>query len=246
MAIDNNRLSQRVNLPGVFLALLLSADAAFVLLHLVHTLSPFLSDPLFSIERDWGYGEAFQYVKTYWIAIMLAVLGWRTREAIYGAWTLLYIYLLCDDAFRIHEQVGRAVARHLGYAPTFGLKARDLGELTVQGAIGLAFLVLIASMYVRSARDARRASIDLAVLSGAIAFFAVPVDMLHNLVAGSRFGAEIGLVEDGGEMVAMSAVGWYALQLVERRGHVPEPLWRRIKTVLTVAYRGRARRRFWM
>jgi hypothetical protein len=204
---------------------------AFVLVHLVHTLSPFLSDHLFSIEQDRGYGEAFQYTKAYWIAIMLAVLGWRRREAIYGAWTLLYIYLLCDDAFQIHEQVGSAVARHLGYAPALGLRAKDLGELTVYGAVGLAFLVLIVTMYLRSPRDARNASIDLAVLSGAIAFFGVPVDMLHSVV---RRGV-LGLVEDGGEMVAMSAVVWYVLHLVERRGHVPEPLWRLIM-----------KRRFWL
>jgi len=246
MAVDNNRLSQRVNPAGVFLLLLLSADMAFVLMHLVHTLSPLLSDHLFSIERDRGYGEAFQYTKAYWIAIMLAVLGWRTREAIYGAWTLLYIYLLCDDALQIHEQVGRAVVRRLGYAPTLGLRAQDLGELTVYAVVGLVFLVLIVSVYLRSARDARSASIDLAVLSGAIGFFAVPVDMLHSISGGSRFGGVLGLVEDGGELVAMSAVCWYVLQLVERRGHVPEPLWHRIKTALTVAYRGRAKRRFSM
>jgi len=234
-----------VNLAGVFLLLLLSADLVFVLVHLVHTFSPYLSDQLFSIQQDRGYGEAFQYMKAYWIAIMLAVLGWRTREAIYGAWTLLYIYLLCDDAFQIHEQVGSAIARHLGYEPALGLRAQDFGELTVYGAVGLTFLVLIVTIYLRSSRDARNASIDLAVLSGAIAFFGVPVDMLDSVARGSRVVGVLGLVEDGGEMVAMSAVCSYVLHLVERRGHVLEPLWRLIKTALaTKAWA--LKRRFWM
>ncbi len=50
----NNLLSQRVNLAGVFLLLLLSADMVFVLVHLVHTFSPFLSDQLFSVQQDRG------------------------------------------------------------------------------------------------------------------------------------------------------------------------------------------------
>jgi hypothetical protein len=156
-----NLLSEHLNQVGIFLLLLISADTVFVIVHLVHKLSPFLGSSLYSLEADRGYSEIFQYVKTYWIVIMLAALWWRTREYVYVAWMLFYAYLLCDDAFQIHERGGGAIARHWGYEGALGLRAQDFGELTVAGVFGLSFLVLILMMYLRSTRDARNASKDL-------------------------------------------------------------------------------------
>ena len=232
-----------VNQVGIFLLLLISADTAFVIVHLVHELSPFLGNSLYSLETDRGYSEIFQYVKTYWIVIMLAALWWRTRECVYVTWMLLYTYLLCDDAFQIHERGGDAIARHWGYESALGLRPQDFGELTVFGVFGLVFLVLIGVMYLRSTRDARNASKDLTLLFGVIVFFGVIIDMLH-VVAGGGYGKVVfGVVEDGGEMFAMSVVCWYVLNLVERRGNAPTSLWQLTKTALTIGYSGRAKAR---
>ena len=229
----DNLLSERLNQGGIFLLLLISADTAFVIVHLVHKFSPFIDNSLYSLETDRGYSEIFQYVKTYWIVIMLAALWWRTRECVYVVWMLLYTYLLCDDAFQIHEHGGDAIARHWDYESALGLRAQDFGELTVSGAFGLAFLVLILIMYLRSTRDARNASQDLALLFGVLVFFGVIIDMLH-IVAGGGYGEVFfGVVEDGGEMFAMSLVCWYALNLLERRGNTPTSLWQLTKTALT-------------
>lgn len=226
-------LPERRNQVGVFFLLLVSTDTAFVIVHLVHKLSPFLSNTLYSLETDRGYPEIFQYVKTYWIVIMLAGLWRRTREHVYATWMLLYAYLLCDDAFGIHERGGDAIARHWGYENALGLRAQDFGELTVSGALGLAFLVLIGVTYLRSASDARNASKDLALLFSLIVFFGVLIDMLH-IIAGYGYGEMVfGVVEDGGEMFAMSVVCWYVFNLVERRGKTPTSLWRLTKTALT-------------
>ena len=54
-------------------------------------------------------------------------------------WTLLYAYLLCDDAFQIHERGGGAIARYRNYEGAFRLTAQDFGELTVFGVFGLFF-----------------------------------------------------------------------------------------------------------
>lgn len=238
-----NLLPERVNQAGIFLLLLISADTAFVIVHLVHGLSPFLSNSLYSLETDRGYSEIFQYVKTYWIVLMLAALWWRTREYVYVTWMLLYAYLLCDDAFQIHERGGDAIARHWGYESALGLRAQDFGELTAAGMFGLAFLVLIVIMSLRSTRDAKNASKDLALLFGVIVFFGVIIDMLH-IVAGSGYAKGVfGIVEDGGEMFAMSVACWYVLNLVERRGNAPTSLWQLTKSALTTAYSGRAKTR---
>jgi hypothetical protein len=238
-----NLLSEHLNQVGIFLLLLISADTVFVIVHLVHKLSPFLGSSLYSLEADRGYSEIFQYVKTYWIVIMLAALWWRTREYVYVAWMLFYAYLLCDDAFQIHERGGGAIARHWGYEGALGLRAQDFGELTVAGVFGLSFLVLILMMYLRSTRDARNASKDLTLLFGVIVFFGVIIDMLHTVAGGGYVEAVFGVVEDGGEMFAMSVVCWYVLNLLERRGNVPTSLWQLTKTALTVACSGRAKAR---
>lgn len=225
----DNLLSERLNQVGIFLLLLISADTAFVIVHLVHELPPFLGNRLYSLETDRGYSEIFQYVKTYWIVIMLAALWWGTREYVYVTWMLLYAYLLGDDAFQIHERGGDAIARHWGYESALGLRAQDFGELTVFGLFGLPFLVLIVIMSLRSTRDARNASKDLTLLFGVILFFGVIIDMLH-IIAGGGYG--FGVVEDGGEMFAMSVVCWYVLNLVERRGNAAISLWQLTKTAL--------------
>lgn len=238
-----NLLSERINRVGIFLLLLISADTAFVMVHLVHGLSPFLNNSLYSIETDRGYSEIFQYVKTYWIVIMLAALGWRTREYVYVTWMLLFAYLLCDDAFQIHERGGDAIARYWGYESALGLRAQDFGELTAAGVFGLVFLVLIVIMSLRSTRDAKNASKDLTLLFGVIVFFGVIIDMLH-IVAGDGYAqGAFGVVEDGGEMLAMSVVCGYVLNLVERRGIASTSLWQLTRTALTTAYRGRAKAR---
>jgi hypothetical protein len=203
------------------LLLLISADIAFVIVHLISELSPYLNYWLYNLEIDEAYAGIFQYVKTYWIVIMLAALWWRTREGVYGMWMLLYAYLLCDDAFQIHERGGVAIAKRWGYEDALGLRAQDFGELTVSGVFGLAFLVLILIMYFPSTRDARNASKDLALLLGVLVFFGVGIDMLHIVVGdgyGTRVNKAFGLVEDAGEMFAISAVCWYVLNLFDRGG----------------------------
>lgn len=225
----DNPLSRRLAQSGIFLLLLMSADSAFVVVHLVHKLSPALTNSLYSLKTDRGYAELFQYVKTYWIVIMLAALWWRTRERVYLVWMLLYAYLLCDDAFKIHERGGIAIASHWDYVGALGLRARDFGELTVYGAVGLTFLALIFIAYLRSSRDARNASQDLALLSGVLVFFGLIIDMFDIIAEGRHAEMIFGVVEDGGELFAMSLICWYAFHLSKRRGHMPTSLWQLTK-----------------
>jgi hypothetical protein len=210
-------LSQVVN-PAL-LVLLLGADVAFLLLHISNKLLP-LSNTLFSLDTDGGYSEVFQYIKEYWIAIVLFAVCWRTREGIYATWALLFTYLLCDDALTVHEGVGQVVATQWNYVPVLGLRARDFGELTVSVVMGSAFLVLITCFYLRCSNSAKNVSKDLALLLGVLVFFGVFVDMVH---AAFIYLPVTGLatVEDGGEMATMSMITSYVVHLLEQQGHVP-------------------------
>ena len=52
--------------------------------------------------------------------------------------------------------------------------------------------------------------------------------MVHSLAAeGGYLEAVLGVVEDGGEMFAMSVICWYVMNLLEHRGNVPASLWKR-------------------
>lgn len=230
---DNAVASARYVTSAFWLLLLVAADSAFVVVHLVNKLSPLVENKLYSLGQDGGYAEIFQYLKIYWIAIMLGALWSRTREPFYAAWMLLYAYLLCDDALRIHEIAGGAIASAWGYREALGLRPQDFGELTVSGAAGLTFLIVISATYLRASVDARNICRDLALLLGLLVFFGVFVDMLHIMAKGRYLREALGIAEDGGEMLAVSAACWYVLRLLEHRGNAPAPLWPRVLGVLS-------------
>ena len=206
------RLSQSTN--PVLLALLLSADVVFVLLHLVLG----SHHALFNLGTDRGHSEVFQYIKEYWIAIVLFVMCWRTREGIYGAWALLFAYLLCDDALLIHERVG--VAWGSIFAPTLGLRARDFGELAFSGSMGTGFVALITFFHLRCSSPARNVSRSMAVLLGVLVFFGVVVDMVH--VAAYPVVRGTDRCRGRGEMVTMSLLASYVVHLLERPAAVAD------------------------
>jgi hypothetical protein len=215
----------------ICLVLLMAGDTAFVIVHLVNKYSPLLGNPLYSLGQDGGYGEMFQYLKYYWIAIMLGLLWSRTRERVYAAWMLLYAYLLCDDALGIHERAGGAIAELWGYHDALGLRDQDFGELTVSAMAGCVLAALISTLYLRAASEAKNVSKDLALLLGLLVFCGVFLDMLHMVVQGPLRGA-LAVAEDGGEMLVVSVVCWYVLNLLERRGDAPAWLWQTVVRIV--------------
>lgn len=216
----------RLQQAFVALLLLVAADLAFAAIHLIHTLTAALADPRYSLAHDLGYPEIFQYVKMFWIVLLLAAMWWRSRQPVYGAWTVLYAYLLLDDALQFHELGGAALAEMLGYTSGFGLRDVDFGELTVSAGVGALIFTTIFFGYLRSTPDACSASQDLFLLLATLVGFGVGVDVLHAAAGAGALGILLGLVEDGGEMLAISVTVWYMLGLHACRGEIAQPLWR--------------------
>lgn len=221
----NNSLIERLQHGLVVLLLLFAVDLAFAAIHLVHTLTDSLSDPRFSLAHDQGYSEIFQYVKMFVVVILLAALWWQSRQPVYAAWTVLYAYLLGDDALQFHERGGAALADILGFTPKFGLRAVDFGELTISAGVGAVIFTAIYLSYLRSSQHARKASQDLVLLLATLVGFGVGVDMLHVVAGNGALGILFGLLEDGGEMLAVSATVWYMRGLLACRGEVKQALW---------------------
>jgi hypothetical protein len=203
----------------VFLIALLAIDAAFVAIHIIGWNAGWLgTHPLYSVETDGGYPERFQYGKWTFIGACMALCFWRTRNVIYFALALLYVYFLLDDSMSIHELVGGHIVVWTGLRPAFGLRAQDFGELIVTAAAGFSFLILCTSAYLGNADpDARHFARRMAALIVLLAAFGVGVDMLH--IELSRFGSPLvdmlcGVIEDGGEMVMASVIAYVALRQV--------------------------------
>lgn len=199
---------------------LLAVDVVFVSLHFLH-LKGFVIGDVFSLERDRGYSEFFQYAKLLLIAVLLFSLLRKTKAAGYALWSLLFFYLLLDDAFSLHETLGGYVASSFAYVPAFGLRAQDFGELTVSFFVAVVFLVPIALLCRRGFDEFRQASKHLVVLLVALAFFGIFVDMLHVAIDMHwKITFLLGVVEDGGEMLVISLMACYVFLLNDSDGDV--------------------------
>lgn len=51
------------------------------------------------LDMDLGYAEMFQYLKFICIAILLAVMFFKSKIWIYVIWSLFFLFLFADDAF---------------------------------------------------------------------------------------------------------------------------------------------------
>jgi hypothetical protein len=200
--------------PLSFLLLLVVADFVFIFLHFMLRMTPVLDNGLFSLARDGGYPELYQYIKELWIVVLLLSIYLRTRVGGYLAWSLLFGYLLFDDALQIHERLGGYLAAELQFSPFLILRAEDIGELAVSALAGGVLLTLIAWFYGRGPTPLKRSTRHLLLLVLILVFFGVVVDMMP-----SAFTAMRGVVEDGGEMIAMSCIAWYVFLLNIRRGN---------------------------
>lgn len=201
-------------------SLLVLTDVCFFVLSILAVLGRWeqmypdiYSNPYF-IEKDRGYAEFFQYMKEYWCVLLLGFIALKKRSPLYLSWMLLFLYLLVDDYAEIHEDLGLYLSNLLGFVPLIGLRARDFGEIVVSASVGLFFLSCIGIAYRLGDRVFRKASRVLIKLLLALAACGILVDLLHVMVPGRLIHA-VGLLEDGGEMIVMSAIATFIFVLSE-------------------------------
>lgn len=183
------------------LVLFAAADLFFIALHLAFGFG-FTKDPVFSLEGDRIGGEFWQYVKEYWIAVVMGVLWWRRREVIYAAWSAVFLYLLADDSLQVHEKVGDRIGRALNLPAIGNLRWWDLGQTIFAASCAAALLAGIALLYRKADQDARRVTLTMITGLLLMGVFGVGADVLHALTA---LDALI-VVEEGGELLVMSGI----------------------------------------
>jgi hypothetical protein len=224
-----------VNVPAIaMLVTLLLLDAVFVLLQVGRVLAletsegyaGMLANPRFSLEFDRGYSEWFGYAKAIATSGVLMLLYRRRRGPAYLAWSLVFVTIMVDDAFMVHEQVGGRLVTLLDLRPGLGLRSQDFGELLVWGTMALVLLAILSLAHRVSSAGVRSDSRRLFLLLAALVFFGVGMDMAHILVSGWLDHA-LAILEDGGELVVLSMIICSVLEMARqhhaRETRQPEP-----------------------
>ncbi|MFC4312570.1 hypothetical protein ACFPN2_26035 [Steroidobacter flavus] len=212
---ESHDVASPILAPRKLLAALIGGDLLFIVLHWLHVHTNLLTSERWSIARDRGYGEMFQYLKYAGIMFALSQLFRKTRLPVLLLWIGVYGFLLLDDSMRIHERIGLDLVAWAHIADFGGLRGRDWGEL-IYATIGGAFLTpVLVVAYIRSSSMARAISINMGILLAALLMFAIGGDAIHRLLSTTAFDAMATIVEDGGEMLALSLTCFYVARYAD-------------------------------
>ena len=199
---------------------LLAIDFVFLFLAVLQRQSGYFSDPRFNLTLDHSFAEFYQYAKELFIAMTFARISYIRRLSGYLVWSGLFLYFFMDDAFRIHENLGRFIVRNFGYGSSMGLRAQDFGELAVFGCFGLLFFSLILFSFLRCGSDHRKIWQHLMFLVVLLVVCGIGFDMIHSIFSDGNvsFGpitlsSIFGAIEDFGEMIVMSLCTGYVVNL---------------------------------
>lgn len=202
--------------PAILAALtLLAIDLAFCVLHIL-TVTTNL-DARFGLAGEWHFGEMWQYVKFLTIAGGFGLLAFHLRQWRWLGWSAVFVALFADDAFGGHEFVAAKTIVALGlHTPgeietrVFGVRWHDLAELAVFAVAGVVLLAAIVPAYLnkrRSFNGYRLVTRRLFYCFALLIVFGVAIDFVHeHSFVSSHNGLyrTFGLLEDGGELVAVS------------------------------------------
>jgi len=224
---DNTRL---------ILILLVVTDLIFMALH---ALRWWFNTPNLAlrIDLEGGYGEVFQYTKYLWAAILIGWFAVKNRAWRFASWSIVFLYFLADDCLAIHETLGSLVAARVSFELPLGLEPVDFGDLVTLLSAAAALAILVFAAQLGAGRNVKQAFIELAALAVLLGLFGVAADLLHGLFkADPLLDFMLGMLEDGGEMIAASLLVWYTFRLQNR---CPVFFWRSSKQLQVKAEEGR-------
>jgi hypothetical protein len=192
---------------------LLVLDLAFISAHAALKLGWIDAERL-NLEQEDTLPEQYQHLKILAIAGMFAAALLLRRRAIYLAGMLAFAYFFLDDSTELHERFGEWSAGAWQLPEVAGLRAVDLGELIWAGFVAVVMIALLAWTWHGSTSSERRFLFRLGLVILAFAVSAVGIDMLHQLGVELGFfrAADVfGLLEDGGELLCMTAAATVVL-----------------------------------
>lgn len=192
------------------LKLLLIVDILFILGHAFIALILDYKYRYLLVDTDGGYPEIFQYLKFLILVILTFTLTTVKKYVHFFPWFFLFTFLAFDDSFQLHEKSGKYLADNFGLNGFMGLRPVDYGELLYASIIGLIFFSTLFFSYMKGPLKYRKSCLDILGLFFVFLFFGIGVDMFHQIIVDVNIvSAIVALIEDGGEMIALSLLVWY-------------------------------------
>jgi len=193
------------------LVLLIITDFMFVVLHSFYVHDFLDGNKYYSLATERGYSEFYQYIKEFWVFLLLIHISFKKKQFIYFLWSFLFLYFLLDDSIGFHENYGNYLAELFEFQSMFNLRPIDLGEFLVSLCIGAIFLMAFLFSYYKADLIGKKITRTISILIVMLVFFGVFIDLLHIAVAYQNNRWTI--VEDSGEMFVMSLILCYAFHL---------------------------------
>lgn len=194
-------------------AALLIVDIGFVILHVVAAFC-FPENRLLYIDVDRSYAEIFQAVKYVIAMVFLCCAAIAGRAWALVFWVPVFLGFLITDLLEMHERAGKYLGRVLP-SEVWGERSQDVWELCVY-LLGAAVMAVVVGFGYRFASSAVRWAFRvMGVLILFFVVFGLGADFLHSLLPRTSLGADMMmLVEDGGEMLAVSGFVVFVARLV--------------------------------
>lgn len=201
---------------------------ALIIVHLGHVYLDFPSSKrLFNLAEDWSVAEIFGYLKELVAAGICVWLFTRFRQLVLLAWAGILSFLALDDAFQGHEKIGGRIARRFdldsfSFLGVNDIRGQDLGEMIAAGLFLIPILIAVVVGYRLADGRWRRFSLGMVGLLALLAFCGVLVDFFVNAIDSEA----LNIIEDGGEMFALSLVVWFTIRHLadgEPRSTAPVP-----------------------
>jgi|GEM_PF-2642819 len=204
--------------PGALL-LLLSIDFLLIAVHIVARVTPPPDPDILLLDRAWSIPEIVQYIKELLVALvfLLIYIKGNYKRPIYLSWGMLFIYMMLDDGFEIHERAGAYLAQTAFF--NFGSAGEFIDEIIVFAIISAFFGSLVYYFYRRTKEQkAREVSQLLIALLAFFAFFSIFIDAVHSIITNytranidNHFFSELlafylDIIEEGGEQIAFSLI----------------------------------------
>ena len=176
------------------------------------------------LTTDGGVPERFGYAKLGAGAMLLVLVAAVRRRWLFAAWAAVLALALVDDSMQVHETAGGRLAERWALPEgVLGLRAQDLGEMAVWGLLAVLPLLVAAVLHWRSDRRTRRAGTAVAAVVALFAFCGIVLDQLHVIGASGPHAQLLTVLEDGGELVALSLVVALGVALLLRSATSGQP-----------------------
>lgn len=174
-------------------------------------------------DLDHSVLEIVGYVKMVVAAGLAFLLGRRSGQRIYFAWSAVFLLIFLDDALMLHEGTGILITELTGAWIVLGLRARDVGQLIFWLIVTTLMAMWLLKAHAAASAPVRRDSVILFTGTAIIASFSIGLDFVHALVDThiSRIGNEVlHYFEAAGEMAGMTCIVIAcAIILARRQAH---------------------------